>query len=107
MRERYKTAQYREIDDTGTTAWNYLTGIIRDYDLKRFRPHIEMRVRPVAFGSMPDEGHLTDDRVIQLVVENQMLAMVYLRRDEFNYTEVTTVFLQDTMKKLEKMLKEK
>jgi len=89
--------QYREMDDTGITAWDFIRSIIDEYDLKRFLPHVEIRGRGVMFGLADFESHRTDDAILQLVVRDMMVAMVFTRRDDLNYTEITTVFVKETM----------
>lgn len=51
--------------------------------------------------------HITDDKIIELIVENRLVALVYLRRDDWNWTEATFVEIPEAIKKVKKHLKEK
>jgi len=51
--------------------------------------------------------HITDDKIIELIVENRLVAFVYLRRDDWNWTEATFVEIPGAIEKVKKSLGEK
>jgi hypothetical protein len=96
-----KVKQKRYVDDNeGTGVNRFIEGVIEKYHLRDFYPEVEYRTRSVNYDLMPD--HVTDDHISQLVVDNRLVALVFCRRDDWNHTEVTTVFLDDVLKKCRK-----
>ena len=92
--------QERFIDDNEQTqSYKFIYDIIDKYELKKHYPEVEVRARSINYDLM--NGHPTDDHILQLVCQNRLLAFVILRRDDFNYTEVTYVFMEDVLKKIE------
>lgn len=92
--------QERFIDDNeGTGVNKFLEEIIDKYQLRKFYPEVEIRWRAVNYDL--SDNHPTDDHIVQLICQNRLLALVYLRRDDWNYTEVTYIFIEDTLKKIE------
>lgn len=54
----------------------------------------EYRERPIAYDEYDIEGHITDDRLIQLVFDNRLIAFCFLRKNDGNYNEVTFVKIE-------------
>ena len=93
--------QVRIVNDTeGKEAWDFINGIIEQYQLrKRFR-EVEVKSRTIEFDDLSNP-HPTDDRILQLIVDNRLVAFVFLRRDDLNHSELTKVFLEETLKECE------
>lgn len=91
--------QERFIDDNeGTGVEKFLYDVVEKYELKRFCPSVEIRYRGVNFG-MLSNNHATDDKIAQLVVENRLVALAFMRRDDLNYTEVSYVVFEDAIER--------
>ena len=88
-------------DDEGTGINEFLDNIIEKHKLREFYPNIEIRWRDVCRG-IESTPTATDDKIIQLVVENRLVALVFSRRDEFNHTEVNYFFNEDALEKCKK-----
>lgn len=98
--------QQRFIDDNeGAGVEKFLLDVVEKYELKKYFPSVEIRYRGVNYGLL-SENHITDDKVVQLVVDNRLVAFAFLRRDDLNYTEVTYVVIEDAIKRCEEMRKE-
>ena len=94
--------QKRYIDDDERTGINkFFDDIIEKHKLREFYPNVEIRWREVCYG-IESTPTATDDKIIQLVVENRLVAMVFSRRDEFNYTEVNYFFNEEALDKCKK-----
>ena len=50
--------------------------------------------------------HHTDDKLIQVVCQNRLIALVFCRRDDWNYTEATMVFVGEALTRVEAMEEE-
>ena len=88
-------------DDEGTGINEFLDNIIEKHKLREFFPYVEIRWRDVCRG-IESTPTATDDKIIQLVVENRLVALVFSRRDEFNHTEVNYFFNEDALEKCKK-----
>jgi hypothetical protein len=51
--------------------------------------------------------HITDDKVFELVADNQLIALVYLRRDDWNWTEATYIEIPWAIEKVKERLNKK
>ena len=91
-------AQCRYIDDNeGTMVQEFLLKLFQKYKLSETYPEVEIRYRAVNYGLI--ENHITDDKIAQLVVDNRLVAMAFLRRDDWNHTEVTYVIVDEALRK--------
>lgn len=101
-RKKYpNTVQIARItdDSEGQCVVEFIDNIIEKYELQKKYPCIEVRWRGINYDvSSP---HPTDDKMVQLICENRLIAMVYMRRDDWNYTELTMVFVGDALKACE------
>lgn len=98
--------QKRFIDDNeGIKVEQFFQDVIERYELRKLFASIELRYRGVNYG-LYSANHITDDKIVQLVVENKLVAMAFLRRDDFNYTEVSFVVLEDAIQKCKDLLKQ-
>ena len=108
---RNKVIQTKYIDDSEGQAVNeFIWGIIEKYKLKKYYPEVETRYRGVLYDMRDDMDrnlvHHTDDKLIQIVCQNRLIALVFCRRDDWNYTEATMVFVGDALTRVEKMEEE-
>lgn len=93
--------QVRIVNDTeGKEAWDFINGIIEQYQLRKRFMEVEVKSRTIEFDDLSSR-HPTDDRILQLIVDNRLVAFVFLRRDDWNHTELTKVFLEETLKECE------
>ena len=92
--------QVRYTDDK-EGAEEFLQKVIADNELRKYYPSVELRYRSVNYDTV-SKDRVTDDKIAQLVVENRLVAFVFMRRDDFNHTEVTCVFIEDAMDKCRK-----
>lgn len=93
--------QVRIINDTeGKEAWDFINGIIEQHQLRNRFAEVEVKSRILEFDDF-STSHQTDDRILQLVVDNRLVAFVFLRRDDWNHSELTKVFLEETLKDCE------
>lgn len=91
--------QKRYIDDNEGTGINeFLEEIIEKHKLREFYPNVEIRWRDVCYG-IESTPTATDDKIIQLVIENRLVALIFSRRDEFNHTEVNYFFNEEALEK--------
>ncbi len=98
--------QKRFIDDNeGIKVEQFFQDVIERYELRKLFASIELRYRGVNYG-LYSANHITDDKIVQLVVENRLVAMAFLRRDDFNYTEVSFIVLEDAIQKCKDFLKQ-
>ena len=110
-KHRNKVIQTRFIDDSeGQAVEEFIWGIIEKYKLKKYYPEVETRYRGVLYDMRDDKDrfhvHHTDDKLIQIVCQNRLIALVFCRRDDWNYTEATMVFIGDALTRVEKMEEE-
>ena len=93
--------QKRFIDDNEDTGvWQWINDVIDKYKLRERFPEVELRTRAIAFDCISN-NHWTDDRIVQLVVDNRLVAFVISRRDDWNWTECTFVFIESALKACE------
>lgn len=91
--------QVRITDDTeDKVAWEFIESIIAKYNIWKSFAGVEIRTRTIAYDTCC-AAHPTDDKLLQLVVDNRLVAFVLTRRDDWNHSEVTKVFLEDTLEK--------
>ena len=91
--------QKRYIDDDERTGINeFLDDIIEKYKLREFYPNVEIRWRDVCWG-IESTPTATDDKIVQLVIENRLVGLIFTRRDDFNWTEVNYFFNEDALEK--------
>ena len=88
-----KYNRFIEIDQLSERTSKWLTNIMEEYGLNHC-PMVEIKERDLCipytppFGSKVDEHYISDDRIIEIIVDNKLFAMMYERRDDGNYTEV-------------------
>ena len=51
--------------------------------------------------------HITDDKVFELIADNQLIALVYLRRDDWNWTEATYIEIPCAIEQVKERLKKR
>ena len=100
-KENNMIEQKRFIDDSeGADIWQWIYDVIDKYKLRERFTEVELRTRAIAFDCTSD-NHWTDDRIVQLVVDNRLVAFVISRRDDWNWTECTFVFIEPALKACE------
>lgn len=98
--------QVRITDDTeGKVAWEFIEGIIAKYNIWNSFAEVEIRTRTIEYDTS-SAPHPTNDKIMQLVVDNRLVAFTLIRRDDWNHSEVTKVFLEDTLEKCKDFKKE-
>lgn len=105
---RNKVIQTKYIDDSeGEAVQEFIWGVIKKYQLKKYYPQVETRYRGVLYDMRDDMNrnliHHTDDKLIQIVCQNKLIALVFCRRDDWNYTEATMVFVGDALTRVEEI----
>lgn len=97
--------QYIELDQVSERTAGWQERIIEKYDLRN-RPSVELHDRQVCIPFAPpisskvDSAYISNDRLVEFIVDNKLLALQYQRRDEFNYTEVTNVEYPEALEPL-------
>ena len=76
----------REMDDTGDGIWEFIEEIIDKYHIREQFHEVEIRTRSVNYDMTPPsiEVHETDDKIVQLVVDNRLVAFVFCRCDDYS-----------------------
>lgn len=93
--------QKRFIDDNeGTGVWQFINEVIEKNNIRQRFAGVEIRTRAIAYDCI-SQNHFTDDRIVQLVVDNRLVAFVLCRRDDWNWTECTFVFVETALKACE------
>lgn len=89
--ERKTNAVYTQkiLDDQNTGVNEFLEEIVQKYKLSK-RPNVYMRYLDL---HRTNDKNPTDDKIVEIVLDNRLLAIVYLRRTEFNYIEGTFIDL--------------
>ena len=96
--------QKRFVDDCeGVAAEHFLLDFAEKHHLRDRFPEVEIRYRGVGIDTVHE--HITDDKIIQLVVDNRLVAMVFIRRDDWNHSEVTYITIEEALEKCEEMRK--
>ena len=97
--------QKRFIDDNeGTGVWNWINEVIEKHKIRERFSGVELRTRAIAYDSI-SQNHFTDDHLLQLVVDNRLVAFVLCRRDDWNWTECTFVFVESALEACEEFQK--
>ena len=95
------TEQKRFIDDNeGTGVWEWINNFIDQHKLRERFTEVEVRTRAIAYDSI-SQNHWTDDRIVQVVVDNRLVAFVFCRRDDWNWTECNFVFIESALQACE------
>lgn len=88
-------------DEHDAKAGEFIHKIVKRYKLQALaQGEIEFRSRSVGLPYEHDTDKFTDDKIYELIIRNHLVAMVYLRREEANYTEANYIVLQSVIKKL-------
>lgn len=92
----YYAWQFREQDELDAQTAEFLDKVIEKFGLRRDSTS-EIKVRSVNSAYFNVE---TDDKIIEVLSNNKLIALQYLRRDELNYTEVTNIILDNVTERL-------
>ena len=93
--------QKRFIDDNeGTGVWQWINDVVDKHKIRERFAGVELRTRAIAYDCI-SQNHFTDDRLVQLVVDNRLVAFVLCRRDDWNWTECTFVFVESALQACE------
>lgn len=88
-------------DELEAKAGEFIQKIAKRYKLQALaKGQIEFRSRSVGLPYEHDTDKFTDDKIYELIIRNHLVAMVYLRREEANYTEANYVVFNSVIKKL-------
>lgn len=94
--------QKRFIDDNeGTGVWKWIDDFIDEHKLCEQYVGVEVRTRAISYDCI-SQNHWTDDRIVQIVVDNRLVAFIICRRDDWNWTECTFVFIESALEACEK-----
>lgn len=86
----YNAWQFIEMDEFDSRTNEFIEEMIEKFNLRN-NSSAEIKVRSVNSAYSNVE---TDDKVIEILLKNKLIALQYLRRDDFNYTEVTNIILE-------------
>lgn len=78
------------MDEFDSRTNEFIEEVIEKFNLRN-NSTAEIKVRSVNSAYSNVE---TDDKVIEILLKNKLIALQYLRRDDFNYTEVTNIILE-------------
>lgn len=92
----YYAWQFREQDEFDARTAEFLDRVIEKFGL-RGDSTSEIKVRSVNSAYSNVE---TDDKIIEVLSNNKLIALQYLRRDDLNYTEVTNIILDNVTERL-------
>jgi hypothetical protein len=67
--------------------------------------HIECHDRAVGIDTIHE--HITDDKIFELIADNQLIGLVYLRRDDWNWTEATYIEIPCAIEQVKERLKKR
>lgn len=90
--------QYHSIDQTDPKHEEFLREIADRYANSK-SDRIEVRYRQVCIPYAPpitsavDKQYVSNDVLVEVIVNNRLVALEYQRRDDGNYTETTDVAL--------------
>lgn len=88
-------------DELEAKPSEFIHKIAEKYQLQALaQGEIEFRVRGVGLPYEINCDKLTDDKIYELIIRNHLVAMVYLRREEANFTEANYVVFESEIKKL-------
>lgn len=88
-------------DEYDAEAGEFIHKIAKRYNLEALaNGQIEFRSRSVGLPYEHNTDKFTDDKIYELIIRNHLVAMVYLRREEANYTEANYIVLQSVIKML-------
>lgn len=79
----------RRIDDTGEGVQEFITKMILSYDLDR--ANAEVVYRKTTRNAFDIEQCVVDNSIVEIVHSDKLVAMVYIRRTNFNWTETTFI----------------
>ena len=86
------TSQQKTVDAVGTRRNEFIEDIIRKYHLI-VKEGVEIRTRAVCTDST-SSPHPGDNLITEVLYKNHLIAMVYERRDGFNWTETNCIDLK-------------
>ena len=96
--------QKRYVDERDSDPMGFLTSVIDRYNISKYTKDIEIRSRSLNY-DCSSSPHETDDKIVQLVADNILIAMVFLRRTDGNHTEETSVIVEQGIRLFRRMLK--
>lgn len=96
--------QERTIDEIEAHPSEFLHEVAKKYGIIGLTK-IEVKSRGVGIDTFSE--HITDDKIFELIADNQLIALVYLRRDDWNWTEATYIEIPWAIKKVKARLKKK
>lgn len=89
------------MDELDAKPSEFIHKIAKKYHLQALaQGEIEFRDRGAG---LPYELHcdkLTDDKIYELIIRNHLVAMVYLRRNDANFTEANYVVFESVIEQL-------
>lgn len=91
--------QASEIDAVNSGVNRFIESMVTKYGLK-VKGGAEIKRRPVGANVSSDSvmvTHATDNYVTELLYNGKLVAMVYERRDDMNYTEVNCIDMHPTL----------
>ena len=88
-------------DEIDAKAGEFFHQIAKRYNLEALaKGQTEFRSRSVGLPYEHGTDKFTDDKIYELIIRNHLVAMVYLRREDANYTEANYVVFKSVIKKL-------
>lgn len=84
-----ETLQQKTMDAIDSRKNDFIEDIIKKYNLKG-NAFCEIRTKAVCNSNLGD-AHPTDDLVTEILYKDRLIAMIYERRDGFNWTETNCI----------------
>jgi hypothetical protein len=97
--------QERTMDEIDAHPLEFLHTLAEKYGFSKLNGFCKINSRALGIDTFHD--HITDDKIFELIVENRLIGLVYLRRDDWNYTEATYVEIPEAIEKVKRSLEEK
>lgn len=94
----YRAWQFREQDQFDSRTNDFIEEVIEKFNLRN-DSSAEIKIRSINSAYSNVE---TDDKVVEILSNNKLVALQYLRRDDLNYTEVTNIILENDTSRTKK-----
>lgn len=93
-----EVSQFRVMDQIDSKSQEFINKVVYNYPgYNSNTHHVEVRyrslLRPCVALSVCEvkDEYISDDRIVEILINDKLIGIQYQRRDEFNWTEVTNI----------------
>lgn len=97
--------QKRAIDEIDIHAYEFLHDLAEKHEFSNLGIFCEIKSRAIGIDTYHE--HITDDKIIEFIVDDELVGFVYLRRDCMNWTEATFIEIPEAIERARNSLKSK